>query len=101
MDLAISNWQSPRVPPARADNFSAQDAQLLDKAKALEASFMAEMLAHAGLGTTPDGFGGGAGEEQFASLLRAEQAKAMVEAGGIGLAEHIFHALKDRVSDAK
>lgn len=98
MDLPISNL-TPHYG-TRADSSAARDAQLLGKAKALEASFLAEMLAYVGLNGAPDGFGGGAGEEQFASFMRAEQAKAMVEAGGIGLAEHIFNALKDRSSDA-
>jgi Rod binding domain-containing protein len=59
-----------------------------------EASFLAEMLKGAGLGKTPDGFGGGAGEDQFSSFLRQEQARGMVRAGGIGLSETIFQALK-------
>jgi Rod binding domain-containing protein len=63
------------------------------RAQELEAAFLAEMLGHAGLGASPDGFGGGIGEEQFASFLRREQADAMARAGGIGLAEAIFRAL--------
>lgn len=76
-------------PPSR-------DTQLRQAAEALEARFLAEMLASAGLGETPDAFGGGAGEDQFASLMREEQAKAMVKSGGIGLAESIFEALKEK-----
>jgi hypothetical protein len=48
------------------------------------------------LGKTPEGFGGGAGEDQFASFLVREQARAMVAAGGIGLSEVIFEAMKER-----
>jgi Rod binding domain-containing protein len=67
---------------------------LMEKARELEAAFLAEMLAHAGLGSMPDGgFGGGIGEEQFASFLRQEQAEQMVRHGGIGLAEHLFRAM--------
>ncbi len=77
---------------------SPADAALMEKAKALEASFLSEMLGHAGLGTPRESFGGGIGEEQFASFLRAEQAKAMVAKGGIGLAEHIFESLKQRAA---
>ena len=62
---------------------------------------MEEMLGAAGLGETPEGFGGGAGEDQFASFLRQEQAQGMVAGGGIGLAESIFHALKRRAGDAE
>ena len=54
------------------------------------------MLGAAGLGAVPDAFGGGAGEEQFASMLRDAQAQAMAKAGGIGLAETIFSALVER-----
>jgi Rod binding domain-containing protein len=59
----------------------------------METAFLAEMLAHAGLGDTGDAFGGGQGEAQFASFLRQEQARLMVEGGGIGLAEVIFRAM--------
>lgn len=43
---------------------------LLQKARALEAAFLAEMLGYGGLGTTRSTFSGGIGEEQFASFLR-------------------------------
>lgn len=61
----------------------------------LERSFLSEMLKSAGLGTPRSGFGGGIGEDQFASFLRDAQAEAMVEAGGIGLAEQLFRALRE------
>lgn len=73
-----------------------RDAALLDAAKKLEATFLAEMLKAAGFGQARDSFGGGEGEDQFASFLVQEQATAMVEAGGIGLAENLFRALKER-----
>ncbi|WP_341353865.1 rod-binding protein [Haematobacter massiliensis] len=38
-------------------------------------------------------FGGGVGEEQFASFLREAQAKQLVRAGGVGLSESLFSAL--------
>ena len=64
-------------------------------ANELEATFLAEMLKSAGFGKSRDSFGGGSGEDQFASFLVLEQAKAMVEAGGIGLSESLFNALKE------
>lgn len=70
------------------------DQALRQAAEELEAGFLAEMLKSAGLGKTSDHFGGGAGEEQFASFLVEEQARQMVRAGGIGLAESLFYALK-------
>ncbi len=75
----------------------APDAALRDRAVALEAAFLAEMLGHAGLGAASGPFAGGAGEEQFASFLRHAQAEAIARRGGIGLAEQIFSALKARV----
>lgn len=69
-------------------------AQVLrEKSEELEAAFFAEMLGYAGLGAVRENFGGGIGEEQFASFLRQEQAVAIVKRGGIGLAESLFRAL--------
>lgn len=65
-------------------------------AQQLEASFLAEMLKSAGFGNARAAFGGGVGEEQFASFLRQFQAENMVKAGGIGLAESLYEALKER-----
>jgi len=71
------------------------DAVLRSQAQALEAAFLSEMLAHAGLGAAEDGaFGGGIGEQQFASFLRQSQAELMVKRGGIGLAEQLFQAMQ-------
>lgn len=69
---------------------------LWEAARALESGFLSQMLAAAGLGTVSQDFGGGAGEDQFASLLTDERAKTMTAAGGIGLAESIFRALSAR-----
>lgn len=71
----------------------AAESALRARAEELEAGFLAEMLGHAGLDAEAGAFGGGIGEEQFASFLRQAQAEAMVRAGGIGLAESIFRAL--------
>lgn len=79
---------SPPLPPDRRDI-------LMQKTRELEATFVAEMLAHTGLGETQGAFGGGTGEEQFASFLRQEQARVMVETGGIGLAELIFRSMTE------
>jgi peptidoglycan hydrolase FlgJ len=81
--------------PIRPKAVSAPDP-LREAAQKLEASFLAEMLKAAGLGKTSESFGGGAGEDQFASFLRQAQAEEMVRSGGIGLAESLYHALKER-----
>jgi len=83
-----------------APSLTVRDARLREAAESLEAQFLAEMLKHAGLGESKGAFTGGPGEEQFASFLREAQAREMVAAGGIGLAEQLFEALKERIDDA-
>ena len=89
-------------PVARPDHgngpavLSPEDARLLEAAQKLEAGFLAEMLKSAGLGAVPEQFGGGAGEEHFASFMIEAQAREMVQAGGMGLAQSLFEAMKAR-----
>ena len=73
-----------------------KDKLIFEAAQKLEATFLAEMLKSAGFGEARETFGGGAGEDQFGSFLVQEQAMQMVKAGGIGLSETLFEALKDR-----
>ena len=86
------------IPPITnvVPDTSQSDMALKAAAQKLEATFLAQMLKSAGMGQGQESFGGGAGEEQFASFLLEAQAEKMVEAGGIGLAESLFNALKDR-----
>lgn len=93
MDMIGTLGQAP--PPAP------QNTPLHQAAQRLEAGFLAEMLKSAGLGASGQAFGGGAGEDQFASFLVDEHAMAMVRAGGIGLSEAIYNALKEQANDAK
>lgn len=86
---------TPAAPPSQPRETARNDA-LWQAAQSLEASFLAEMLAHAGFGAARDSFGGGAGEEQFASMLQAEHARALVARGGIGLAQSLYAALVAR-----
>ena len=86
-DIAIRAATPPQSTP------KATEMQMREAARALEATFLDEMLKSAGLGAMKGAFSGGIGEEQFASFLRAQQADAMVDAGGIGLAEQIFRSL--------
>ena len=79
----------PVPDPARAE----RRALLMEKAKQLEAGFLAEMLSYAGVKPSQGAFSGGQGEEQFTSFLREAQAKAIVDHGGIGLAENLFKSL--------
>ncbi len=84
------------TPVPHVANAATQDAKLREAAIELEAAFLSEMLKSAGLGNAPKEFDGGAGEDQFASFLRQEQARKMAQAGGIGLAETLFNALKEK-----
>jgi len=80
--------------PAPLSGFTpTRSAQLMKKAQELETAFLSQMLSHAGLDAQAGPFGGGAGEDQFASLLRDAQAKAMQAHGGLGLAQNIFQSL--------
>ena len=85
----------PHLGPS-ADKTLVIEDKLRAASQDLEANFLAEMLKSAGFGETPDFFGGGEGEDQFSSFLVQEQAKKIVEAGGIGLAEQIFNVLKEK-----
>lgn len=80
------------IPPLTAQPLSRHD-QLMAKAEELEATFLSEMLSHTGLGEMQGSFSGGEGEEQFSSFLRQEQAKLIVQHGGLGLSELIFNAM--------
>ena len=71
----------------------AKNANLWKAAQKLEATFLTQMLKSAGLGKPASGFGGGAGEEHFASFLLDEQAKAITKSGGFGLSEQIYQSI--------
>lgn len=92
----------PVLPPPRSapklPEYMQNDAKLRDAAQKLEATFLAEMLKAAGVGAPRETFGGGAGEEHFASFLREAQANEMVKSGGIGLAEALFEAMKGKMN---
>lgn len=83
-------------PPPPQTTAPDRAAALRQAAEALEAGFLTEMLKHAGFGEARDSFGGGMGEAQFASMLRAEHARALVAGGGIGLAQSLYEALLTR-----
>lgn len=82
----------PILPMSRGGHTGAPDP-LRQTATRLETHFLSEMLKAAGLGQARESFGGGAGEEQFASFLREAQAVEIVRAGGLGLAGSIHDAL--------
>ena len=88
------------IPLATQPSAPADRAEvMMEKAKEMEAAFLAEMLAHSGLGERKGPFGGGEGEAQFTSFLRHEQARLMVEKGGFGLAELIVRTMTEAPHD--
>lgn len=72
------------------------DIKLRAAAEKLEATFISEMLKHAQFAKSRDAFGGGSGEDQFSSYLRQAQANAIASSGGIGMAETLYEALKEK-----
>ncbi|WP_366656477.1 rod-binding protein [Fodinicurvata sp. EGI_FJ10296] len=75
---------------SRSSGSNATDAATLESAKEFEAVFLSQMLTHMWTDVSSDGlFGGGHGEEMTRSLLVDEYAQAMVDAGGIGIADQV------------
>ncbi|WP_419555521.1 rod-binding protein [Pseudaestuariivita rosea] len=87
--------QAVGLPPQTTQH----NQRLKEVAAQMETAFLSEMLKSAGLGTSRETLGGGAGEDQFQSFLRQAQAEQMVKSGGIGLSEAIFESLKQKVDE--
>lgn len=83
-------------PTPTSGDLPTSEARLRAAARDLEAAFLAEMLKPMDVAATPDGWGGGIGEEQVATLRTRQLAQVMADHGGVGLAESIFKALKAR-----
>ena len=92
----ITNNNLSAAPSIGLVALSQDDGRLREAAMKLEAGFLSEMLKSAGLDGAAQGFAGGPGEEHFASFLRDAQAREMVAAGGIGLAESLYEIMKAR-----
>ncbi|MGR3541860.1 MAG: rod-binding protein [Hasllibacter sp.] len=80
---------TPIQPPPQP-----REGELRRAARDLEIGFLSEMLRHAGL--DEDGGGTGPGGAQMASFRTRIQAEALVDAGGIGLAQALFESLAAR-----
>ncbi len=72
------------------------DAAMRAASIKFEATFLAEMLKHTGLGDMPEGFNGGPGEAAFSDFLVHEYAEAVASKRSTGLADQIYRALKER-----
>lgn len=81
--------------PERAQPLSESD-KMRHLAQEFEASFLAEMLKHTGLGRMPESFNGGAGEAAFSDFLTREYAAEISRSQSIGLADQIYRALIER-----
>jgi flagellar protein FlgJ len=86
-------------PEAARSAAAEPERQARAAAQAFEAAFLAEMLKYSGINAMPSGFGGGAGEEAFASFLTEEYARLLAERGGIGIAEQVFGLLQQRTGE--
>lgn len=87
------------APITAKPGLETRDTPLRQAATELEAAFLTEMLKSAGFGKSRASMGGGAGEDQYASLLVRAQAEQIAKTGGIGLAESLFNALKESHHD--
>lgn len=88
-DLPQISITNPTSAPAKIKD----EVALREVSRALESSFVAEMLKSAGVGKPRETYGGGPGEDGFSSFLVQAQADMIVESGGFGLAEQIFQSL--------
>lgn len=90
MEIAAQGGVRSALPQARDPDHQ------LKIAKEFETSFLAEMLKHTGINKTSETFGGGAGEDAFSSMLNDAYANALVESGGIGIAELVYNSMKKK-----
>ncbi len=94
---ALSN-ASPTSAPQGSDLNSDLSSDLKSKAHAaavnFEAQFLNSMFGQMFAGLKGDGpFGGGSAVGVWRSFLSEQYAKSFAKAGGIGLADHVYHAL--------
>lgn len=77
------------LAPSTHDPSPAHAARQL-LAQTCEIEFLTRLLLDASPSETESSLWGGEGEQQFRSLLAAEQAKAIAQSGRIGIAEMIM-----------
>lgn len=102
MDITGLNTALSRPETGAAsvpDDAARREAAMREAAVSFETVFLAQMLDFAGVGKTPEAFGGGIGEDTFRSFLVQEHARLIAEKGGIGLAESIYQSLARTVGD--
>lgn len=100
MDLSpIGTVPAPVTRPAPGAQTDPASISAWAAAQDFEAAFLAEMLKTAGVNTVSSSFGGGAGEDAFASFLTAEYGRLIAKTGGVGIAEHVFETLTQRMEE--
>ncbi|MEM7523921.1 MAG: rod-binding protein [Pseudomonadota bacterium] len=93
--LMAQHRADPSVALTAPSVETAKDSSALrEVAVAFEAAYLAEMLAHAGLGAPRKLNGGGAGETAFASMLAREWAEKIAATGGVGIADRIVASIE-------
>ena len=86
--LAIQGAQ-PKALPKGLDRAKAREA-----AEEFEAVFLSQMLNHMFAGIKTDKlFGGGHGEDAYRAMMVQEYGKAMVESGGVGIADAVMREI--------
>lgn len=93
--MTLSIPTLPQGTPITARAPAADTDGLKQLATAFEAAILTELLQAAGADQMTSTFGGGVGEERFASFLLRAQAERIAEHGGIGLAELALRSLMD------
>jgi Rod binding domain-containing protein len=89
---------APPLPDAAGAAAAAPRADLNSKARSaavdFEAQFLNSMFSQMLAGIQGDGpFGGGQAVGVWRSFLSEQYAKSFAKAGGIGIADHVYHAL--------
>lgn len=91
---AFARLETASDPRAIVNRARDRDADLDAVAKEFESVLVGQMVQAMFAGLETDGpFSGGHGETMMRSMLTDEYAKAMVEEGGLGLADHIKREL--------
>jgi peptidoglycan hydrolase FlgJ len=87
---ALHALASPAAPSAAPDLKSKARSAAVD----FEAQFLNSMFSQMFAGIKDDGpLGGGSAVGVWRSFLSEQYAKSFAKAGGIGLADHVYHAL--------
>jgi Rod binding domain-containing protein len=70
------------------------EAKAREAAEAFESFFLAQVLQNLYAGMPTDGpFGGGTSEGVYRSMLNTQYAKAITEAGGVGIADAVYREI--------